>query len=312
MTRNLPEITEFLSSPSHGDDCDSVFDQELSQIYFDDCGSSTLKHEFECTPTFTSRPPPSTVTTEPVEEESKLTFSTNIHDNKSTRVITRFHDTRASFRETKTIIREIEVGTSNRWSRDDPDEYIEKNQSPRAQSPDLTEPIIEEHESPREQSPELNEPMLDEEPPVEPTEPFSRSYFADKQNATDNFPNRSLNEKRSNPFTEYHRHSGSTRRRQKRCFSMPFVSTMPPGKAFPREMRRFSAPHTTTETMRAMQNKVAAEARMNSLSQRMMFSQVSQKCLQEWDRKMGLSKAHSRTMIKSEKSRKKLQDMNLR
>lgn len=308
MTRNLPEITEFLSSPSHGDDCDSVFDQELSQIYFDDCGSSTLKHEFECTPTFTSRPPPSTVTTEPVEEESKLMLSTNIHDNKSTRLINRNSDTRSSFRETKTIIREIEVGTSMKWSRDDPDEYMESNQSPRAQSPDLTEPIIEEPESPRAQSPVLDEPMIEEESPVEP-EP----YLADTHDSRDNFPNRSFNEKRSNPFTEYHnKHSGPTRRRQKRCFSMPFVSTMPPARAFPREMRRFSAPHTTTETMRAMQNKVAAESRMNLLSQTMMFSQVSQKCLQEWDRKMGLSKAHSRTMIKSEKSRKKLQDMNLR
>jgi len=108
-----------------------------------------------------------------------------------------------------------------------------------------------------------------------------------------------------------HTFEDSEMTRQKRRLSMPFVSTsQTPRSRFPREMRRFSAPHTTSENQRAMQYAIAAQARNESLTKRMMHSQMSQHCLQDWDRKMGLSKAHSRTMIKTEKSRRKLQKLN--
>lgn len=87
---------------------------------------------------------------------------------------------------------------------------------------------------------------------------------------------------------------------------------------YPDELRPISSSTatttTTTSTITSNNNGTTIptqQAPAVNFNKTMLMSQYSQQSLQDWDKKMGLSKAHSRTMIKSAKSRKRLQSINM-
>ena len=285
---NAPDLPAHMASPSHshGDDSETMFDQELSEIQFDsesiDCNSTGLLTEIGHYPL--------AVASEFVELPDDDNIS-NTNGGRKRRIVP--------------VCREQFQTSESCYSYEDihegkPNCHLVQN---------YVQPSFQ------------NFPVMSltqnyhyaTEASCSPTTTQSN---AGKQNLS-NQPYDRIYGQLSNPLMEhYNMNPNSLRffenRDQKRSHSMPFVSKHtihPPKENYSREIRRFSAPHTTSENIRAIENAMMSQTRMKNLSTTMTYSQVSQQCLQDWDKKMGLSKAHSRTMVKSAKSRKLLQDM---
>lgn len=327
MTAN--EFPEFFSSPSPSVDQDSLFDQQISQIHFDQdstCSSNIAKNEILYTPSPLTTPEVvvdrSDPALDPISENERSVDDSREGNEKVAKeipdIISTFHSNQGPYGET---FSQKDKGTR---------EVTDINN---IDSPEFRQIYPTAHE--QHGSSKRSYDYCDVRPRPEAYKGMEAGTVLQPQDANcGTFGTRSeFCHPNTNPHTDFtFSHSGCDEpinpfdqapegtynqmlcmdaAYQKRRLSMPFVKTcQSPPQKYPHEMRRFSAPHTSTENQRAIQYAMEARARRNSLSQTMMYSQMSQHWLQDWDRKMGLSKAHSRTMIKTAKSRKKLQKYN--
>jgi len=327
MTASIIDLPEYLSSPTHSVDFDSVFDQHISQIHFDQDSTCSVnnnpKHDIIYTP--------SPLTTPDIASGSDPARSPSSNDDNAMLepenmrnvkpvpdVISTYPKNQGTFQEAypQNNVDSFAQGNSSIAIQQFPSSHdqngtshsssIGASQIPHVGASQV--PSVQHHES---ESAYHNEPKF-----FQQNGPYTPDFQCNHPRQAGPYTYDPFVNEPQDPLSDNFNQIGyniedSEMSRQKRRLSMPFVSTcQTPRPRYPREMRRFSAPHTTSENQRAMQYAMAARARKDSLSQRMMYSQMSQHWLQDWDRKMGLSKAHSRTMIKTEKSRRKLQKLN--